>query len=139
MRPPAAMLQNRDLGPLIAQFAARVNSLAMPAGTRLTSWWRGPAANASAGGAELSQHLVGLAADFVSSRPLELVALAQRAGLSAIYHNVGSGWHVHIQAGRAGYLERLIVGRPWLARMIGVGRSLPPPYVIPHSDRSTSA
>jgi hypothetical protein len=118
--PPAALLRHAVLGPQIRRFVAQVNTLPSSLG-RVTSWWRTPEANDSASGAEFSQHLLGLAFDVVTPKPRELVALAQRAGLVAIFHNAGSGWHVHVQARPRGFVAQLLRLAPDLAPWLGIG------------------
>jgi hypothetical protein len=150
MNPPQAFQRDATLGPLIASFVWRINRLPFPAGTRVTSWWRSVTANRSASGADLSQHLLGLAVDFVTPTPHRLVAAARAAGLVAIYHNVGSGWHVHVQAYPAGFATNLFRSRPWVAQALGfapprgIVASAPaigaprPAYVIPFDPRAVS-
>lgn len=141
MRPPGQFWVDPTLGPLLRDFVRRINSIAMPPGTRLSDWYRSAHANEVAQGRDYSQHLAGLSADFVTSNPRSLVAAFTRAGLTAIYHNVGSGWHVHVQAYPAGFLRRLLEHSPRLARLLGVSRTQrapTPAYVVPYSTRSTS-
>lgn len=126
-RPPQPMLDDATVGPLVREFVRRLNSVAKPAGTRVSSWFRTSGINAAAGGADLSQHLAALAADFVTPAPHQLVAELRRAGLHAIYHNVGSGWHVHVQAYPAGFIARLVAQRPRLAVLLGLRRAAPAP------------
>jgi hypothetical protein len=118
-RPPPALWSHPIAGQALRAFVARFNRIGFPAGSRISSWWRTPEANDGANGGEFSQHLLGLSIDVVSPRPRELVAAAQRAGLQAIYHNAGSGWHVHIQAAPRGYVQRLIALAPDLAPWVG--------------------
>jgi len=125
--PPQALLQHRIAGSAIRAFAGRFNAVRWPADARLTSWWRTPEGNATAAGAEFSQHLLGLAADLVTSRPREAVALAQRAGLVALYHNAGSGWHVHVQSRPRGYVQQLVSAAPDLRPWVGLGPTPAPP------------
>jgi hypothetical protein len=118
--PPIALQRHRVLGPQIAAFVRRANAIEVPPGSRVTSWYRTPEANDTAAGAEFSQHLLGLAFDVVTPKPRELVALAQRAGLVALYHNAGSGWHVHVQARPRGFVQTLIAAAPELASLVGL-------------------
>ena len=131
MRPPAAYYADPVLSHLVREFSRRVNSVQKPAGTRLSSWWRNRSSNEDAHGQELSQHLAALAADFVSPNSRALVAAFQRAGLQAIYHNAGSGWHVHVQAYPRGFIARLIAARPHLAGLLGLRARSAAPAATP--------
>jgi hypothetical protein len=119
------MWRHHVLGPALRAFVQRFNSVGWPPGSRVTSWWRTPEGNDTASGAEFSQHLLGLGIDVVTPRPRELVAAAQRGGLVALYHNAGSGWHVHVQAAPRGYVQRLVRAAPELAIWVGGARPAP--------------
>lgn len=86
----------------VIEFMRRVRSI--PVNTRATSWWRGVAENAEAGGSPYSQHLLGLAADF--PRIDGLLAAAGEAQLVAIDEPRKN--HVHVQLYTAGQLNRII-------------------------------
>lgn len=97
--------------PPVGDFVARVRRI--DADAFATSWWRGIADNARVGGHPYSQHLLGLAADFVPGRTPagRIVALARAQGLVAI----DEGDHVHLQLLRAGLADDVIdYVRHWL-------------------------
>jgi len=81
-------------------------------GLVLTSWWRSPQFNREVGGADTSQHLLGLAFDVSGSRPNMEGALwyARAIGWEAVFE----GDHVHLQAFKAGTLPRS------LFRLVGI-------------------
>jgi Peptidase M15 len=78
---------------------------------KLTSWWRSKAHNASVGGEDTSQHLVGTAIDFVGVPLADAVAIARPLGLTAIASNRGA---VHVQALASGTVARLVRADPSL-------------------------
>ena len=73
----------------------------------ITSWLRDPVQNAAVGGAELSQHLLGLAIDVVTPDPASAVELFRQQGFVA----VDEGTHVHVQALPAGSIPRQVFQR----------------------------
>jgi len=83
-------------------FIGKVNSVLSEAGGSPTSWYRDAARNRSVGGSPTSQHLLGFAVDVVTSNPQRLIAAARAEGMVAI----DEGDHIHIQAFRAGQLDR---------------------------------
>jgi hypothetical protein len=68
-----------------------------------TSWGRTDTRNASVGGAETSVHKLWLAIDLVPDgilypeEPKEWLRDAKRLGLWAVWHDKGSGFHLHLQ------------------------------------------
>lgn len=71
---------------------------------RLTSWYRNQDHNRSVGGHPDSQHLAGLAFDFVTDNPIGLEAALDRLGLVAVRERD----HVHVQAYPAGAVTPLV-------------------------------
>lgn len=118
-QPPAAWWRHPQLGPLLYDFATRANAAALEyqrttwpqAPVYLTSWYRDGRANAAAGGAQFSQHLVGLAGDLVAADQARLVRYLRGHGL----HAIAEGDHVHVQYWPAGTLERILRGELSLA------------------------
>lgn len=90
-QPPPALLWPlwRPIWAFISRGAAASRGLNLT----LTSWYRSPRANAAAGGHPASQHLLGLAADFVGRDSGELVRRARSLGLIA----VAEPDHIHLQ------------------------------------------
>lgn len=93
-------------------------------GYRLTGRTRSTAGNVAAGGAQYSQHLLGLAAD-VRTRNLTrvqveaLIARARAIGLVPVDETKvtkGTGPHVHLQAFPAGTIPRSV----YAGRQLGV-------------------
>jgi hypothetical protein len=71
-----------------------------------TSWWRSQARNDDVGGAQLSQHLLGLAIDLVGPDEAEAERRLRAAGFVVIRHAVPGGkLHVHAQALPAGIIK----------------------------------
>lgn len=69
-----------------------------------TSWWRSLADNVRVGGASNSQHLVGLAVDFVFPRNQRTLAKQRLRQVGFVV--IDEGDHVHVQTFEAGGLER---------------------------------
>ena len=82
-----------------------------------TSGRRSVERNDGAGGSEVSKHLLGMARDFAADEGYGLQTAeeeAERLGLWAVVHDVGSGDHLHVQG--------LAPGNPprwWLAKFGG--------------------
>ena len=74
---------------------------------RPTSWYRTRARNVAAGGAELSQHRLGFAVDWVPPRRADYERFARAARAAGLIAVVESD-HVHTQVFRAGTLPRAI-------------------------------
>lgn len=129
--PPRAFWSHPVLGPELRAFHAKLAKLILPAGSRVSGWWRTPESNASSGGREYSQHLLGLAIDIVTPNPRAVIDAASRLGLIAIYHNVGSGWHVHVQARPAGFVRQLAARAADLWRYITGQAYVNPPSARP--------
>jgi hypothetical protein len=88
---------NVTIAVLSAIFAAFPNKF------RFTSGYRTPEHNKAVGGVPDSYHIQALAGDFV---PLDgsfdryiagVTSIAAKYGYEVIKHNVGSGWHFHIE------------------------------------------
>lgn len=86
----------------LARFAAALDRVELPDDTRVTSWFRTPAQNRKVGGAFDSQHLAGLAVDFVvpDEELLRVISGFRVVGLTA----VSEVDHLHVQAHPAGFL-----------------------------------
>lgn len=88
---------------LYRAFVGRVIN-GLPAEFALTSWYRTPAGNAAVRGHADSQHLLGLAADFVVRDPQLTVTALTGQGLTAL----NEGDHVHVQAFPAGVVAPVL-------------------------------
>jgi len=110
MIPPAELLASGWF-PFISNFYWRAVAGAQGfSGLRVTSWFRTPEKNRIEGGAQTSQHLLGLAWDVTVARDLRehLAEHMQAQGLVAVVERR----HVHIQAFPAGALARAGVTFP---------------------------
>lgn len=100
--PPPAIVSL--FGTWIQAFANAIDGALDPfgydQGARLTSWYRSPSDNAREGGAQRSQHQLGLAVDVVFPFYTKASAIRslRRAGLTVIEE----ADHVHVQAYVAG-------------------------------------
>jgi len=70
---------------------------------RVTSWYRTPQHNLAVGGSSRSQHLLGMAADFVfpSAYAAQAISALRAQGFTVI----DEGDHIHVQAWPAGQLD----------------------------------
>lgn len=100
--PPSEMI-HRFL-PVYSYFLPRAAAvLSVYPGAVVTSWWRSELRNMQAGGAPMSQHLLGFAADYAHAdrrQHVGMASIARSFGLIA----VDEGDHVHVQTFPAGAL-----------------------------------
>lgn len=103
-RPPPNELIQSAWFPLLFTFASRAGSLAGQLPVNLSSWFRDAETNLAEEGDPESQHLFGLAADFVGSPDAlaSLVAHGRRFGLLAFRESD----HAHVQLFPKGALAR---------------------------------
>ncbi len=103
-RPPPPELIQSAWFPFLFAFATRAGALAGQLPVMLSSWWRNAETNRFEEGDPESQHLFGLAADFVGSANAlsTLVAQGRRFGLLAF----GESDHAHVQLFPKGALAR---------------------------------
>lgn len=86
-------------------FVGRVlNGLPRGGVIALTSWFRTPTENQGVGGDPNSQHLLGLAADFVLVDPMLAVTGLTQQGLTAL----NEGDHLHVQLFTAGQVAPVL-------------------------------
>ncbi len=98
-------VEDSDLGGVDPNLRNQFNELAnylheQGYGIEVSSGWRSVENNAASGGAPNSKHLDGGAIDFVITNdydPEQIKAIIEQYGMSALYHDVGSGYHFHIQ------------------------------------------
>ncbi len=102
--PPATLLRHPQLGPLLVEFLWTVILVLVErphllTGLRLTSWYRSAEENVAAGGATLSQHLLGLAVDLAYVDGVgDLAALAEAFGdFGFVQVELEDDPHVHVQ------------------------------------------
>lgn len=118
---PPAYLIDRFLAPMRAVLGVWV-TLGRVIDVEVTSWWREPAANAAAGGADYSQHIVGCAIDAVSPgrTRAQLLPLVQKVAAryfaspaAAVPSKASetSGRSVHVQGLPVGFVQTLIQRR----------------------------
>lgn len=138
--PPAGLVER--FFPAMRAVARTWKDVSQVVPVEITSWWRDPTRNASAGGASYSQHLVGAAMDGRSPglTRAQLLPIVQRA--AARYGatvpaeaSEGSGTSVHVQGLAFGVVRAVLTREPRLiptARsFVGPARPLvppPPPY-----------
>lgn len=93
--------------PGLAQlFVNRLDAALAGLDVTATSWWRSQARNDDVGGAQLSQHLLGLAVDLVGPDEVEAMRRLRAAGFVVLRHAVpGGNLHVHAQALPAGIIK----------------------------------
>ena len=112
VKPPPAELvvaMERRFPGVFRAFTQRVDQALAGLNVTATSWWRGAATNADVGGAQFSQHLLGLALDLDGPDRLVARDRLSRLGLPVIFHAVpGGAPHVHVQALPAGLLQILL-------------------------------
>ena len=117
--PPAGLIE-RFHGPMRA-VALTWLAVSRSVPVEITSWWRDPTRNVSAGGAQYSQHLVGTAMDGRSPgrTRAQLLPLVQKAG--ARYGvtvpskaSEGSGSSVHVQGLPVGAVRAILTREPQL-------------------------
>ena len=94
---------------LLAEVVAAANDALTESPATVTSWARSPTQNLSVGGAQRSQHLLGLAFDAVAQNPDQLAALLWRAGFTVTTYPT----HLHAQAFPAGTVD-------WLVDLLGL-------------------
>lgn len=108
--PPREMVAALELRlPGLAQlFVQRVDAAVAGLDVVGTSWWRSQARNDDVGGAQLSQHLLGLAIDLVGPDEREAEKRLRALGFVVIRHAVpGGSLHVHAQALPAGIIKAI--------------------------------
>jgi len=109
--PPREMIAAIEMRlPGLAQlFVNRVDAALQGLDVTLTSWWRSQARNDDVGGAQLSQHLLGLAIDLVGPDEDEAERRLRALGFVVIRHAVPGGkLHVHAQALPAGIIKAVV-------------------------------
>lgn len=118
--PPPAYLIDRFRDPIV-RVASVWSLLARYVPVEVTSWWRDEKRNAAAGGAEFSQHLLGVAIDGLvpGMSRAELLPYVQRIaarfGVDAPARaSEGSGRSVHVQGLPFGVTEKILRGEPRL-------------------------
>ena len=118
---PPAYLIDRFLAPMRATLGVWV-TLGRVIDVEVTSWWREPIANAGAGGADYSQHIVGCAIDAVSPgrTRAQLLPLVQKVAAryfaspsTAVPSSASetSGRSVHVQGLPVGMVQTLLQRR----------------------------
>jgi len=109
--PPPALLASGWF-PFILNFYWKVAGVFFryPGRVGLSSWFRTPEMNRTAGGSPESQHLFGLAMDLTMAPAIlpDVTSVAQQNGLVAVQER----GHVHVQAFPAGALARAGVRFP---------------------------
>jgi hypothetical protein len=133
VRPPPPLLLDRFYQPTLA--VARVwLYLARFLPIEVTSWWRDPSRNASAGGQDYSQHLVGTAIDAKSPGLSRAQLLPYVAAVGRVYGvsvpaaaSEGSGASVHVQGLPYGLVRELLTRDPQLIERATAAHGPPRP------------
>ncbi|HKX47006.1 MAG TPA: D-Ala-D-Ala carboxypeptidase family metallohydrolase [Planctomycetota bacterium] len=100
------VLLEQRLPGVFRAFFERIDAALAGLNVTVTSWWRDQQTNADVGGAQLSQHLLGLALDMVGPDQAAAAKRLREAGLIVLEHSVPGGrLHLHVQAFPAGFLK----------------------------------